>query len=80
MYSLLINTYVTDAAERAQLFNAVETVPAVGRKAQWALRYMDRDTAPFPMRLAAFAVVEGIFFSGMPTPLGKLGRISGAAS
>lgn len=63
-YSLLINTYVNNPAERSHLFNAIDTVPAVARKAAWATRYMDRALAPFAVRLAAFAVVEGIFFSG----------------
>lgn len=63
-YSLLIDTYIRDPQERDHLFNALDTVPAVAAKASWATRYMDRDSAPFAVRLAAFAVVEGIFFSG----------------
>jgi len=62
-YSLLIDTYVTTPAEREKLFDAMETIPCVGRKAQWALRWIDSD-ASFAERLVAFAAVEGIFFSG----------------
>lgn len=63
MYSLLIDTYVTDAAEKAHLFGAIETVPCVQKKAAWAMRWFDRATASFAERLVAFAAVEGIFFS-----------------
>jgi len=62
-YSLLIDTYIKDPAERAHLFNAIETVPCVRKKADWALRWIG-DDAPFGNRLVAFAAVEGIFFSG----------------
>ena len=62
-YSLLIDTYIKDPAERAHLFNAIETVPCVRKKAEWALRWIG-DDAPFGNRLVAFAAVEGIFFSG----------------
>lgn len=62
MYSLLIDTYVKDPAEKHRLFNAIETVPCVKRKADWALRYIEKGT--FAQRLIAFAAVEGIFFSG----------------
>jgi ribonucleoside-diphosphate reductase beta chain len=62
-YSLLIDTYIKDKTERNRLFNALDTVPAVRRKADWALRWIDN--APgFAERLVAFAAVEGIFFSG----------------
>jgi ribonucleoside-diphosphate reductase beta chain len=61
-YSLLIDTYIKDEAERNHLFNAVETIPCVGKKAKWALRWIDSES--FVERLIAFAVVEGIFFSG----------------
>ncbi len=64
VYSLLIDTYITDRAEKAFLFNALDTVPCVGRKASWALRWTNRDLATFAERLIAFASVEGIFFSG----------------
>lgn len=53
-----------DAAEKSRLFNAMETVPCVRRKAQWALRWCDPGLASFAERIIAFAAVEGIFFSG----------------
>ncbi|MEC9281396.1 MAG: ribonucleoside-diphosphate reductase small subunit [Bdellovibrionota bacterium] len=62
-YSLLIDTYVKDAKERDFLFNAIETVPAVKRKAEWALKWIESSDS-FAERLIAFAAVEGIFFSG----------------
>jgi ribonucleotide reductase beta subunit family protein with ferritin-like domain len=62
-YSLMIDKLVKDQDEKANLFRAIETVPAVKRKAEWALRWMGGD-APFAQRLVAFACVEGIFFSG----------------
>ncbi len=62
-YSLLIDTYVKDPLEKSRLFNAIETVPCVKKKADWALRWIE--SAPsFAHRLVAFAAVEGIFFSG----------------
>jgi ribonucleotide reductase beta subunit family protein with ferritin-like domain len=64
VYSLLIDTYVRDAEEKAGLFNAMETIPAVMKKAHWALRWTDKRHATFAERLIAFAAVEGIFFSG----------------
>lgn len=62
-YSLLIDTYIKDPAERTYLFNALETVPCVQKKANWALRWIE-DAPTFAHRLIAFAAVEGIFFSG----------------
>jgi ribonucleoside-diphosphate reductase beta chain len=62
MYSLLINTYITDKAEQDYLFRAIETVPVVKKKADWALRWITEGS--FQERLIAFAAVEGIFFSG----------------
>jgi ribonucleotide reductase beta subunit family protein with ferritin-like domain len=64
VYSLLIDTYVRDPAEKHHLLNAIETVPCVTKKAQWALQWANRQYASFAERLVAFAVVEGIFFSG----------------
>jgi len=61
-YSLLIDTYIKDPAERHKLFNAMETVPCVTKKAEWALKWISNGT--FAERLIAFAAVEGIFFSG----------------
>lgn len=63
-YKLLIETYVTDAEEQNSLFRAIETFPAIQKKAEWALRWTDRDRASFAERLIAFVAVEGIFFSG----------------
>ena len=62
-YSLLIDTYVKDEEEKAKLFNAIETIPCIQQKADWALYWM-RDHNKFAVRLVAFACVEGIFFSG----------------
>jgi len=61
-YSLLIDTYVKDPKEKDKLFHAVETIPCVKKKADWALRWIDNGS--FAERLIAFAAVEGIFFSG----------------
>ena len=61
-YSLLIDTYVKDDAEKDKLFNAIETFPAIKKKADWALKWIVSDS--FAERLIAFAGVEGIFFSG----------------
>lgn len=61
-YSLLIDTYVKDEAEKADLFNALEVFPAIKTKADWAIKWIDSDS--FAERLIAFAAVEGIFFSG----------------
>ena len=63
-YSLLIDTYIEDDSEKAKLFNAMETIPSVMKKAQWALRWTDSERATFAERLIAFAAVEGICFSG----------------
>ena len=61
-YALLIDTYVKDPAEKDRLFHAIDTVPAVKKKAEWALRWINNGN--FAERLVAFAAVEGIFFSG----------------
>jgi len=61
-YALLIDTYIKDPAEKYRLFHAIDTVPAVKKKAEWALRWIDNGN--FAERLVAFAAVEGIFFSG----------------
>ena len=65
-YSLLIDTYVSDLEQRTHLFDAIETIPCIKRKADWALRWIsDKSSAmTFAERLVAFAAVEGIFFSG----------------
>uniref|UniRef100_A0A8C6SLC9 Ribonucleoside-diphosphate reductase subunit M2 n=1 Tax=Neogobius melanostomus TaxID=47308 RepID=A0A8C6SLC9_9GOBI len=64
MYSLLINTYIKDPQEREYLFNAVETLPCVKKKADWAINWIGNKSAAFGERVVAFAAVEGIFFSG----------------
>jgi ribonucleoside-diphosphate reductase beta chain len=61
-YSLLIDTYVKDEVEKDKLFNAIENFPAIKKKADWALKWIESDS--FAERLIAFAAVEGIFFSG----------------
>lgn len=61
-YALLIDTYISDPVEKNRLFHAIDTIPAVTKKAQWALRWINNGT--FAQRLVAFAAVEGIFFSG----------------
>ena len=61
-YSLLIDTYVKDEEEKNNLFKAIEVFPAIKKKADWALKWIDSDS--FAERLIAFAAVEGIFFSG----------------
>lgn len=63
MYSTMIDTLIKESAERKNLFNAIETVPAVKKKAEWALKWITSSTS-FAERLVAFAAVEGIFFSG----------------
>jgi ribonucleotide reductase beta subunit family protein with ferritin-like domain len=64
MYSLLIETYIRDPKEKAALFNAVDTMPVVQKKAKWCFDWIDNETATFEQRLVAFAIVEGVFFSG----------------
>jgi ribonucleoside-diphosphate reductase beta chain len=61
-YALLIDTYIKDPVEKDRLFHAIDTVPCVGKKAEWALRWIEGGN--FAERLVAFAAVEGIFFSG----------------
>lgn len=63
MYSVLIDTYISDREEKDRLFHAIDTMPVVGEKAKFAINWM-RDDSPFPLRLLAFACVEGIHFSG----------------
>lgn len=64
VYSLLIDTYVRDKDVKNNALRAIETIPCVQRKAAWAMKWMDRNAATFAERLVAFAVVEGLFFSG----------------
>ena len=62
MYSLLIDTYIKDLSERNKAFKAIEYMPPVKKKAEWALKWIESES--FAERLVAFAAVEGIFFSG----------------
>lgn len=62
-YSLFIDTYIRDPVEKDRLFNAVANYPAIKMKSEWAIKWINSD-APFAQRLIAFAVVEGLFFSG----------------
>jgi ribonucleoside-diphosphate reductase beta chain len=62
MYSLLIDTYINNPKEKDECFNAIDRLPAVQKKAKWALEWIEN--ASFAERLVAFAAVEGIFFSG----------------
>lgn len=64
VYSLLIDTYIRDTSEKLRLLNAIETVPCVQKKANWALKWCNKQHSSFAERLIAFAAVEGIFFSG----------------
>jgi ribonucleoside-diphosphate reductase beta chain len=62
-YSLMIDTYISDLSEKESLFRAITDLDIVKKKSSWALKWMSKDS-PFAQRLLAFAVVEGIFFSG----------------
>lgn len=62
-YSVLIDTYIKDGDRKEELFNAIDNFPCIQKKADWAKKYIERDS-PFETRLVAFACVEGIFFSG----------------
>ena len=64
VYALLLETYVRDENRRANLFRALETIPCIREKANWAFQYTNPHNASFQERLVAFAAVEGIFFSG----------------
>jgi len=63
MYSLLLETYIKDSKEKARLFNAINAIPCIARKAEWAMRWI-KSSGSFAERIVAFACVEGIFFSG----------------
>lgn len=63
-YSLLIDTYIQDKAEKQKILSAISTIPAVKEKADWALAWIENKEADFATRLLGFAAVEGIFFSG----------------
>jgi ribonucleoside-diphosphate reductase beta chain len=63
-YSLLIDTYIKDGIEKNRLLNAVETIPCIKKKADWAMKWINSTDDNFATRLIAFACIEGIFFSG----------------
>ncbi|TVY12995.1 Ribonucleoside-diphosphate reductase small chain [Lachnellula arida] len=63
-YSLLIDTYIKEQAQKTYLFNAIETIPCIKKKADWAVKWIEDKNSTFAQRLVAFAAVEGIFFSG----------------
>ena len=63
-YGLLIDTYIKDPTKKQNAFRAIETMPCVKKKAEWALQWCDANKANFAERIVAFAAVEGIFFSG----------------
>mgnify|MGYP003685739521 FL=1 len=63
-YSLLIDKYIADADEKHKTFNAITFSPAIKKKADWAVKWIDSKTSTFTIRLVAFAIVEGLFFSG----------------
>ena len=63
-YSLLIDTYFKDPVEKQQAFNAVNHMPCIKKKADWCFKWIEDENAPFSQRLLAFALVEGVFFSG----------------
>lgn len=63
-YSLMIDKLVRDPIEKDRLFRAIDTVPCVSKKAEWAMKWFSRSERTFAERLFAFACVEGIFFSG----------------
>lgn len=64
VYSTLIDKYIQDPVEKDRLFHAIQTIPCIQRKADWAMKWMNPQTSTFAERVVAFATVEGIFFSG----------------
>ena len=64
MYSLLIDTYIKDNNKKMKLFNGIDTIPSVGKKAKWGIKWINDEQSNFATRLVAFASIEGIFFSG----------------
>jgi ribonucleotide reductase beta subunit family protein with ferritin-like domain len=63
-YSLLIDTYIKDVEEKNKIFNSIENIPCVAKKAQWAYKWIENTDVSFATRLLSFAIVEGVFFSG----------------
>lgn len=64
MYSILIETLINNETQKKKLFDAVNEFPAINKKAQWAIKWIEDSKSNFATRLVAFAIVEGIFFSG----------------
>lgn len=64
MYSLLIDTYIKDEKEKIRLFNAIDNFPCIKKKAEWAKKWINDKKNSFGVRLIAFAIIEGVFFSG----------------
>jgi ribonucleotide reductase beta subunit family protein with ferritin-like domain len=64
MYSLLIDTYIKDQKEKHETLNAIKYIPCIARKADWCFKWINDQESPFAQRLIAFAIVEGVFFSG----------------
>ena len=64
MYSVMIDTLIKDTQEKDRLFNGLETVPCIKKKGEWVFKWITSKDVPFVMRLLAFAIVEGVFFSG----------------
>jgi ribonucleoside-diphosphate reductase subunit M2 len=64
VYSKMIDTLITDLDRKRELFNAIETIPCVTKKANWAMKWMDPKSSSFAERLIGFIIVEGLFFSG----------------
>lgn len=62
-YSLLIDTYIKDTSEKNRLFDAINQIPSIQKKANWALKWIENNDMPFAARLVAFAIIEGVFFS-----------------
>lgn len=63
-YSLLIDTYFKDSVEKNECLNAITCIPCIKQKADWCFKWIENNDAPFSQRLLAFAIVEGVFFSG----------------
>lgn len=63
-YSLLINTYIKDINKKNMIFNSIENIPSVAKKALWAYKWIENKDVSFATRLIAFSIVEGVFFSG----------------
>lgn len=63
-YSLLIDTYFKDPKEKSEALDAINYMPCIKKKADWCFKWIEDENAPFSQRLLAFALVEGVFFSG----------------